>query len=552
MKRASGLLGALVAHVLAITAPIDAHAAPAPSEPDARALLARPRGSISLGGTTGGRLEAAAVLPARGPGFAQFPSFRGRQTYYGTDELVGLITRAGRSVSERFAGSVLGVGNLGRREGGPISWSVSHQAGRDADLGMFARTASGKPIELRQFVAFDRDGRGQRGKLRFDVARNLALVRALVEDEAGVQYIFVSEWLKAALLAEARRAGLSAELVGRLTQVLHQPTDSNPHADHFHVRVACTIEDRLQGCRNRGPERSWIATGDAAWARHVESLAAIASSALTPKLRLQAIERLVAVGGTPAVPALLGLLSDAHDGVRRGALRAIGALQDRDSAAPLLAALRSVADPAWAAELFEAALASGGPDATAAATVAVTNPASVLHPEAATAAGPRVLEAACDLLARRGREAAVEPLLGLLDHPSRAVRTAAHDALARITNQPIRGRGIASSSARERGRVTAAWRAFWAAYRDRSWIEWMELGFAARGIHFKGAMASRAGVERLITTIGHRDRVASDNAVHVLSSLTGHEVDPSARTPRNTARHWRSWWKDNAARSRLR
>ena len=106
-----------------------------------------------------------------------------------------------------FPGSVLAVGNLGFASGEEIPWSVSHQAGRDADLGMYATAVDGRPVEAMPFYAFDDSGMaaGPGGRpVRFDPARNLKLVVTLVGDaEARVQYIFVASWLKQRLLAEA-------------------------------------------------------------------------------------------------------------------------------------------------------------------------------------------------------------------------------------------------------------------------------------------------------------------------------------------------------------
>ncbi|WP_224371680.1 hypothetical protein [Hyalangium versicolor] len=38
-----------------------------------------------------------------------------------------------------------------------------------------------------------------------------------------------------------------ASLVKRAERVLHQPTDSRPRDDHFHVRIRCA-EERAAGC----------------------------------------------------------------------------------------------------------------------------------------------------------------------------------------------------------------------------------------------------------------------------------------------------------------
>ena len=121
--------------------------AEAPTPRDAKAWLALPKGSTSLGRTNDGQLVGAVELPAKGAGYSVLSHALGRKTNYGTSELVGVIDRATRAVREKFPGSVLGVGNLGFASGKKIPWSVSHQAGRDGDIGMYATTRDGKPLQ---------------------------------------------------------------------------------------------------------------------------------------------------------------------------------------------------------------------------------------------------------------------------------------------------------------------------------------------------------------------------------------------------------------------
>jgi penicillin-insensitive murein DD-endopeptidase len=36
---------------------------------------------------------------------------------------------------------------------------------------------------------------------------------------------------------------------------MHQPSDSQSHMDHYHIRIYCSLADRRMGCIDRGPER---------------------------------------------------------------------------------------------------------------------------------------------------------------------------------------------------------------------------------------------------------------------------------------------------------
>ena len=149
----------------------------------------------------------------------------------------------------------------------------SHSSGRDVDIFFFACDGNGQPLhDLPAMLHFGGDGHAIRwspGKVgrpvkdplpdaRFDARRNWALVRALLTDPTvEVQWIFVHRDLSGLMLAEAEREGTSDALVSRARAILHQPTDSQPHDDHMHVRVFCDPADRALGCSDKGPTR-WL------------------------------------------------------------------------------------------------------------------------------------------------------------------------------------------------------------------------------------------------------------------------------------------------------
>jgi len=63
--------------------------------------------------------------------------------------------------------------------------------------------------------------------------------------------------LAASLLATAAAAGEDPALVARAAFVIPEPSDSEPHDDHMHVRLYCAPGDRALGCADRGPVRWW-------------------------------------------------------------------------------------------------------------------------------------------------------------------------------------------------------------------------------------------------------------------------------------------------------
>ena len=68
--------------------------------------------------------------------------------------------------------------------------------------------------------------------------------------------MFVSRPVESQLVEHARAIGEPDELVWRAEVVLAQPSDSTPHDDHFHVRLACTPTEAVAGCEG-GPRRPW-------------------------------------------------------------------------------------------------------------------------------------------------------------------------------------------------------------------------------------------------------------------------------------------------------
>lgn len=168
----------------------------------------------------------------------------GRPHHYGTEELIGLVQRASVAVNRELPGK-LTVGDLSDHDGGPIGHHASHQSGRDVDLGFYVTDARGRHQQADDYISFN--GRGRPiagGNLRFDVARNWALINALLTDgTVGIEHIFVSNPLRALLIAHARAIHARPMTIVRAQLVLHQPRHALPHSNHFHVRIDCPAGD---------------------------------------------------------------------------------------------------------------------------------------------------------------------------------------------------------------------------------------------------------------------------------------------------------------------
>lgn len=229
--------------------------------------------SVSLGTHADGALRRPAVLPIAGDGYLIPAPWRQRSSNYGTDELVGLVTRASRSVAREHGGGVVAVGDLSRRTGGASAEHKSHHNGRDVDLFYYAVDKQGRPVSPGD-AAFRFNGEGRavrwspaRGMRaparavpahRFDSRRNWSLIRALLSDpEAEVQWIFIHRSLAALMMREAAARGEDPAVLARAAFVLREPSDAEPHDDHMHIRLYCDPADRVLGCADRGPVRWW-------------------------------------------------------------------------------------------------------------------------------------------------------------------------------------------------------------------------------------------------------------------------------------------------------
>lgn len=225
-------------------------------------------GSISCGATNRGALYGARSLARYGIGYWIPEPWWSRGHNHGTEELVGLIERSAATVAARLPGGILGVADLSRVQGGPIPGHRSHQAGRDADLIFYALDPQGQPFPPDAYMPYyAANGRARYAQAPvfardiaeryFDLARNWALVKALITDpQVQVERIFVSHRIRRWLLDYARHIGEPEDIVRQATYTLMRPRNAEAHNDHMHVRVACSADDIAHGrCRNASAPR---------------------------------------------------------------------------------------------------------------------------------------------------------------------------------------------------------------------------------------------------------------------------------------------------------
>lgn len=203
---------------------------------------------MSIGYPNDGRLEGGVRLDTSRKDIRVVPAYAHADVRWGLPELVGMVERAARGVARRYPGSVLQVGDLSRKGGGDVERHGSHESGRDVDLGFYALDAKGKQVQAPTFLRFDaRLVATNRPGVRFDLPRNWLLVQHLLTDpRAHVSHIFIADPLRHALIAYAKRIGVSRALIVRAQLAMMQPTRGEPHDDHMHVRISCprSMRDR--------------------------------------------------------------------------------------------------------------------------------------------------------------------------------------------------------------------------------------------------------------------------------------------------------------------
>lgn len=191
-------------------------------------LLTKPSslGSMSIGKPNAGLLFNGTPMP---PGDAW--TVVASAEAYGTDETIASLETAIHAVTAQFPDSPkVSIGDISARGGGYLRPHLSHQSGRDVDVGYYYLDGT----------AWYRRATAQ----NLDTARSWALVRALVA-RTDVEMILIDHSVQALLRAEAEHEGEDPEWLDGLFKgkgalppmIRHAPG----HATHLHVRFYCPI-----------------------------------------------------------------------------------------------------------------------------------------------------------------------------------------------------------------------------------------------------------------------------------------------------------------------
>lgn len=201
-------------------------------------------GSMSVGLTNAGRLINGVQFP-KGP----YWTIVDAAETWATEETVDFLIAAITEVNTRIPGTLpLRINDMSKKDGGWIRPHRSHQSGRDVDLGFYY--PDGQPLRIKK------------RETCIDVARNWALVRAMVTT-GDVQVILLDKRVQAVLRAYAENIG---EDEAWLANLFDGPESILKHArghrDHFHVRYyngrAQELGRRIQPLLAERPEHNLV------------------------------------------------------------------------------------------------------------------------------------------------------------------------------------------------------------------------------------------------------------------------------------------------------
>lgn len=548
--------------------------------------------SVSVGSVTNGYLVGGRILPLPGRTYEVLDRQRARGLMYGTDELIDLLVHAADALYARH-GQLLWLGNIGRRGGGDIPYSVSHNSGRDADIAFCYTDPQGNPVDPPDLVHLDADGISERydGYYRFDAARTWTVVEALLRYEGTqVQYLFIANPLKRKLLAHARRKGVSARLLARADAILGQPGRAAPHNDHLHLRIYCSREDAASGCLHQGRVHAGVDLFGGAKQKRIAQMVKRLSDPEAEQ-RARAIERLVILRARARTGAIAGNLGDPSPRVRSAAALAVGRMGVQADVPALAARFEREEEPTVQRDLIYAAEDLGGPHAgkMLAAIIAdsmyetrLAGPmpklvvASFRRPggeefelvaegseDEVAVNGPlfegvaidiaerelSVRLAAVEAAANSERPECVPALIEALGSDDPVIRGRSARALGRLTNHRFEvpwSRPDLSQDDRERG--VEAWRGWWAEHGKRGRDYWLARGFRQRGYDVRRIRADE--VWDIVPAIKDDDHL-SYNAQRSLMRLGDHWPRSLYWSRGDACWHWTRWYNKRRRDFRL-
>jgi HEAT repeat protein len=364
-----------------------------------------------------------------------------RGTNWGTEELLDLLLAAAGDVASRFPGSLLPVGNIGKGGGGDIPWSISHNAGRDVDVAFYLLDPAGAPVLLPTIVELVRPlgtVLWNDVELTFDPARNWTFVRSLLERGGErVQYVFCAEFLIRRMFEYAVAHGEDPKRLKELRPRLRQPKGTQPHNDHFHIRIMCSEEDLALGCRDIVQGEEIVPRGLPAYQRQVRgALAVLDDGSETAPRKGLALQLLAILRAPMSQNVAWSQLVNCVEPVCIEALRFLDAARVRVRPSQLIDVVRKSDDPETVRLAFRL-LRRALPEAADQLTPLLSDPRCLVRRAAFFEQRVCVRAEACHALGHLGAMRHGAAMAGLLSDPEVEVRSAALWALRALAGTDV-------------------------------------------------------------------------------------------------------------------
>lgn len=284
--------------------------------------------AFSIGTTRDGYMVNGRSLPQPSLLIRQLPVPYERGLTYGTQDLIRFLVDTGRAMEKKYPGTIMYMGNMGAREGGDISYSVSHNSGRDADIAYYLLDDRGKFAHPQHLHKINRMMRSREAGAvyTFDIEKNTTLVELLLtHPKIDIQFIFLAKHLRSAIRKEFVTRGASEELLARFDAVVQIQA---AHNDHFHIRIYCSDADICAGCVDKSLIHEWhedpLPKRDKCVERHLSTLSSSKADGIHKAAALQRLALMDAARGHEK--KVLAMLGDDDARVRLAAAMASEAL----------------------------------------------------------------------------------------------------------------------------------------------------------------------------------------------------------------------------------
>ena len=496
-----------------------------------------------MGTVTSGHLIRGKEIPLVGPHHQVMEEHSKRRTNYATSELVDLILGGAALVAQAFPESKLPVANAARPGGGNLPWSISHNSGRDIDLVFYLVDESGASVVPRTMAPLAppdgtlfTDGR----TLRFDPRRTWILVNHFLESKTPeVQYIFMADFLIELMFQYARSQGIANARLKALRPRLRQPRGTLPHDDHMHMRIRCSPEDLLEGCRDIVNGREIVPEFDSSYQRRVQRLLLLYKKAQTPQERAPLAEMLGLLKARKARGILIESLSSCEEPLCLASLRALKAMEVTPSASTLVAVIGGTENLDTAKEALRLLRGcSSGETREVLKLLAVER--TLTHERASFEETLNVREQACFVLGQMGKRtrSTFKPLVALLRSADPKVSAAALWAIRVLAAAPVFG-DLGEDD------FDGLWKRFKSWYAvNRNRTTTFSATLRALG-HDVTRHLSQKGDARVLVPLILEEDYLSINAQLALQDLIGHRVPVDVFDKLSThwliRKEWKSW-----------